>query len=171
MTTAQNMGCVTTCRSVAALLGAGRYSEISRRINLRSQTYSKEARSWCVFSAGTIALTLYFFDFLYFSICHWILRLLSTISITFSPQVRVRAMNPLGWSDWSDRATVETAKPTLTDMQQSGQKLGFFQIISAIPEGYEELIKCVHRVLLLLSTDNRALVSFSPNNNLIFTIS
>ena len=77
---------------------------------------------------------------------------------TFSPQVRVRAMNPLGWSDWSDRATVETAKPTLTDMQQSGQKLGFFQIISAIPEGYEELIKCVHRVLLLLSTDIRALV-------------
>ena len=76
-------------------------------------------------------------------------------------------MNPLGWSDWSDRATVETAKPTLTDMQQSGQKLGFFQIISAIPEGYEELIKCVHRVLLLVYGHSRSeilSVSFSPNN-------
>ena len=80
-------------------------------------------------------------------------------------------MNPLGWSDWSDRATVETAKPTLTDMQQSGQKLGFFQIISAIPEGYEELIKCVHRVLLLLSTDIRALVCLLFPKQLIITIS
>jgi hypothetical protein len=59
--------------------------------------------------------------------------------------VRVRAMNPLGWSEWSERTTVETARPTLTDMQQSGQKMGFFQIISAIPEGYEELINAIIR--------------------------
>ena len=63
-----------------------------------------------------------------------------------SYMVRVRALNPKGWSTFSETIQVTTLKPKNGDsIAEKGMPSGFFSMIGALPDAYDELVKSIIR--------------------------